>query len=97
MAHLYKLSEWQSSSGNWWYCEDVSDLAGPSAKWWAPARVLGLSLTDFILLLRDKYHATIGKYNPDTDYLDIKWVSYSDMHKYVLYVNKVARSKNFMV
>ena len=54
MAHLYKTQEWKSSSGKW-YCNDTTELAGMASKWWAPARILGISLTDYVLLLKNKY------------------------------------------
>ena len=96
MAILYKVSEWQGGSG-YWYCNNIQNLAGPTAKWWAAARLLNISLTDYILLLKNDFNATIGKYNRDTDYLAISWKNYSDCHRYVLFINKKAREKNFMV
>ena len=95
MAHLYKVVEWESCGR--WYCNDVTDLAEPSAKWWMPARVLDISLTDYILMLKDKFNATIVSYCRDTDVLIFYWNSYANIHKYVLYINKIARQKNFMV
>lgn len=96
MVHLFKMTEWQGSSGRW-YCNDITDLAGPSAKWWAPARVLNISLTDYIMLLRDTYNATVVKYNPEKDVLSVYWDKQTDVHRFVLYVNKEAKRKNFMV
>ena len=96
MAHLYKTVDWQGASGKW-YCNDVSDLAGVSGKWWVPARMLGLSLPDYILMLKEKFNATIVKYNPETNYLHFYWEKYSDCHKYVLYINKESRNRKFMV
>ena len=97
MAHLYKVTEWQSGSGSWWYSNDVSDLAGPSAKWWAAARLLDMSLTDYILMLKNEFNAIVETYNSETDYLHVKWSNYADCHRYTLFINKKARDKNFMV
>ena len=96
MAHLYKVEDWQGGSGKW-YCNDIHDLTGSSAKWWAAARLLNISLTDYILLLKNDFNATIGKYNRETDYLHIQWDNYTDCHRYVLFINKKAREKHFMV
>lgn len=96
MAHQLKYSEWQSSSGLW-YCNDTSDLAGIAGKWWVPARMLGLSLTDYILLLKDQFNATIVSYNPDTDILIYHWKKYADCHRFLLWINSVARKAKYMV
>ena len=95
MAHLYKVSEWQGTSGKW-YCNDVADLAGPSAKWYTPARMLGISLCDYVLLLKNEFKVSSMKYNPDTDVLIFSWDKQADCHKYVLWINKMARKANFM-
>jgi len=96
MAHTLKLTEWQSPTGHW-YANDVSDLAGIAGKWWVPARLLGISLEDYVLLLKDTYNATIVKYNAETDILIYYWNNYNDMHKFVLFLNKRARQENFIV
>ena len=95
MAHLYKTTEWQGGSGKW-YCNDVADLTGPSAKWWTPARMLNMSLTDYILMLKNDFNAIIAGYCSDTDVLLFHWDKYSDCHKYVLFINKESRKRNFM-
>ena len=96
MAHLYKVEDWRAGSGKW-YCNDVSDLAGIAGKWWVPARMLGISLTDYILLLKDKFNATIVTYVEDTDVLIFHWDTYTDCHRYVLYINKEARNRKFFI
>ena len=96
MAHLYKLTGWQGGSGRW-YCNDITDLTNLSAKWWVPARMLNISLTDFIIMLKDTFNATIGKYYPDTDVLTFYWDKQVDMNKFILYINRESKKKNFMV
>ena len=96
MAHLYKVSEWQGGSGKW-YCNDVTDLAGVSGKWWIPARMLGIPLTDYILLLKEKFNVTIVEYYKPTDVLIFHWDKYSECHKYVLWINAEARKRKYMV
>ena len=95
MAHVYKVSQWQGASGRW-YCNDVADLAGPSAKWYTPARMLGISLCDYVLLLKDKFNASGFKYNEEKDVLIFSWEKESDAHRYLLWINKMARKANFM-
>ena len=96
MAHLYKTQEWQSPSGKW-YCNDTTELAGMASKWWVPARILGISLTDYVLLLKNKYNATIVKYNLEKDILIFYWDKQVDCHKYVLAINAAARKKVFTI
>ena len=48
--HILHYQEWQSSTG-YWYCNDVSDLAGISGYWWVPARMLGITHAYFLALL----------------------------------------------
>lgn len=97
---IYKASEWQDAAGNWWVA-DTSDLVNGSACWWVPARILGISLTDYILLLRDTYNANIVSYK---DYSDknnslvlFNFLNYQDAHKYLLYINRIARNKKFFI
>lgn len=98
MAHLYKATEW--IIGTKWYVADTSDLANDSAAWWIPARILGLSLEDYILILINEYHAEI-KWFPDSNngksLLVFSFVNYSDAHKYLLYINRIARNKNWSI
>jgi hypothetical protein len=96
MAHLYKVSEWEGACGRW-RCNDVQDLAGISGKWWVPARMLGMSLTDYILLLKDEFHADIESYYEPNDVLLFSWKDYASCHKYVLWINSMARKANFIV
>ena len=93
--HIYKLTEFQSATGRWHCCEKDS-VAKIGNAWWVPAEVLGMRKDDFVKWLIDNYHPTdiyFGKI------LTYAWDSkhYSDMHKYVLYINKKAREKRFMV
>ena len=81
MAHVYKVDEWQS----------------PTGKWWVPARMLGMSLTDYILLLKDEFKADIESYYEPTDVLLFSWKKQTDCHRYVLWINAVARKANYIV
>lgn len=94
MAHIYKLTEWQSLSGNW-HCGDVEDLANGSNSWWYPCRLLGIAPTDFIMLLVEKYHVSDISYKNDT--LLWSWHNQLYMRKYKNDINKLAREKNFII
>jgi len=96
VTHILKYSEWQSGSGRW-YANDVENLAGISGKWWIPARMLGMSLTDYILLLKDVFNADIHAYNEVTDTLVFSWRNYNDAHRFVLWINQKARKAKYMV
>ena len=94
MAHLYKASEWQSAAGHW-YCSDVEDLAHDSGAWWIPARILQISLTDFVKLLIEKFNVSYITYNEHNNFLWYYWNSQADMRKYKNMINAAARKRNF--
>ena len=89
----YIASEWQI--GAKWY------VANNSAAWWIPARLLNLSLEDYINLLVDKYNATIDKWYPDSNngksLLIFSWKNYSDAHRYKLDMNRIARNQKWTI
>lgn len=95
----YVASEWQI--GRKWYVADVSDLANNSSAWWIPARLLNLSLEDYITLLVDKYNATIDKWCPDNNdgksLLIFSWYNYTDAHRYKLDMNRIARNQKWTI
>ena len=95
----FKVSEW--IIGNKWYVADVSDLANDSSAWWIPARLLKLSLEDYILMLKNTYNANIDKFYPDANngksLLIFSWNNYNDAHKYLLYINRIARNQKWTI
>ena len=97
--HQYKASEWKS--GTRWHVADTNDLAHDSAAWWIPARILNLSLEDFVLMLVNEYNATIDNWYPEANngksLLIFSWKNYADAHKYLLYINRIARNKNWTI
>ena len=95
MSHVLKLSEWESPTG--WHCNDVSNLAHGSGYWWNIPRMLGIELTDYILLLKDKFNATNFNYDINHNVLLWKWNSYTDCHKFVLYINREAQKRKFFI
>ena len=96
MSHILKYTEWQSPTGNW-YANDVSDLAHGSGSWWHVPRMLQISLTDYILLLKNKYNATDFSYIKERNVLLWHWNNYNDCHKFILYINKEAKNRKFFI
>lgn len=94
MAHIYKMEEWENAGR--WYCGDVSALAANSNLWWYVPCLLNLSPVEYVLLLKDKFHATGFKYNSSSDVLIFYFLSLEDCRKFKNYVNKQARDKNFV-
>ena len=89
MKKILKIAEWEAISKRYY----VSD----GGKWWIPARMLGLSLEDFILKLKNEYNASKFAYCLETDCLVFSWDNYEEAHKWVLYINREARKRNFMI
>ena len=94
MSHIMKYTEWESN-GNW-YSRDVSDLTHNSDAWWLPARMLNISLTDYIMILKNDYHAFDFRYFQDVNILLWKW-NYNDCHKFTLWINREARNRKFKI
>lgn len=99
---VFKITEWQSPTGRWnAVCTD--NLAAGSACWWVPARILGISLTDYIRLLINEYHAIIdgwhdyGDKDKRNSFLSFHFDTYAEAHKYALTINLAARHKQYMI
>lgn len=95
MAHVMKYSEWQCALG--WRAGDVTDLAHNSNYWGYPAIMLGISLTDYILLLKNKFNAKNFVYVKDKNLLFWYWENYIDCHNFILFVNKTAKRTRFVI
>lgn len=91
---LLKVSEWQGGSGKW-YVADTSTFSS----WRHIPTMLGLSYEQYFSLLRDTYSISKLAYCEDTDCLVFSWNSedYAKAHKYLLYVNRIARNKQYSV
>ena len=102
MAHLLKVAEWQDTAGRW-RVADTSDLANDSAAWWHPARMLNMPLEEYVNLLINEYHADIDGWFPESNngksLLLFSWSNenYSYAHKYLLYINRISRNKNWSI
>ena len=97
MSHLMKFTEWQSAGTGEWHTGDLSDLAHGSNYWWNVPRMLNISLTEYILLLKDKFNAFNFRYNSKTNVLFWSWPSYADCHSFTIFVNKEARKRKFFI
>lgn len=93
---LLKYSEWQSGSGRW-FVNDISDLTSVRSMWWIPARLLEISLDNFILMLKNDFKVDYLTFNGKT--LIYSWAekNYSNAHKFLLFINRKAREKNFII
>lgn len=97
MAHLLHYEEWRSPTGDW-YCNDTNDLGRSQAGfWWVPARMLGLSLDEYVNLLITKFKPDSIYYSQESNVLIYSWKKQSDMREFKRYINKMAREKNFIV
>ena len=99
--HVYEMSEWQGSGG--WYCNDTKDLGGISGKWWIPAKLLNKTPLEYVQWLVETYKPDTIRFiqndNCQDGLLLYSWKpeNYGKMHQYVLFINKEARHKNFLV
>ena len=93
---ILKMNEWQSASGKW-YVADTQMFSG----WWEPARLLGLHLEDYILMLINQYHANIISFTQYEDkrnsLLQFNFDKFTDAHQFMLDINRIARNKKYFV
>ena len=93
---LYKLSEWQGASGLW-YCNCIDSLTTNAAKWYAPARVLGISPAELVKLVIGKFGADVISYNAESGFFHYAWTSQAKMRIYKNYINAEARKEKFQI
>lgn len=86
----YKISEWQGGSGRWY--AGYTTIIGDEGKWWYIPRKLGISLDEYIIILKDVYKASHFGYCAETECLVFSFDNYGDAHKFVLYINRMARN-----
>lgn len=92
---LYRMSEWQGSSGMW-YCNCVDNLAGDSGYWVHPARILGMTPAEYLKWAISNYKPIIS-YNEDRSLLFFCWENQSAMRRFKNYINAAARKVNYQV
>lgn len=96
MSHIMKFTEWQDPIG-YWHTGDINGLPQGSNYWYNVPRMLEMSLTDFILLLKNEYHITKFLFDEKSGFLTWRWNNYNDCHRYTLFVNREAKKRNFYV
>ena len=87
---LLKLTEFMGTSGRWY----VSDSTRAGWKWRYIPNMLEISAPVYIRLLQT-YGAKDIKYYAPTDCLLYSFDSKDKAHKWVLYVNRKARERNY--
>lgn len=91
--HLFELTYWELNGS--YYCNDIKNFKGHSAKWYVPMRILDLSVEDYIDLLINKFDAKNIKYNRQTDCLLFHFSKESNAKNYCSYINKKAKAMHY--
>lgn len=92
MKQIIKFSEWQGGAGEWRVADTTT-----WTPWWTPARILNIPVTDFVLLLKDKYNVKDFFYSKEKNLLFWSWENYNDAHSFLLFINRKARENKFYV
>lgn len=82
-----KYTSWQSANGRW-QCNATDELGNNKSKWWYPARVMNISLTDYVHLLLD-YDAEIRSYDVKHDVLIYSFATSASAKNFCNYINKI--------
>ena len=90
---LLKYTEWQGSSGLW-YCNDVSDFTSKRGLWYVPARLLKISLDNFVEMLIKDFEVDYIAFN---EILIYGWYDQNKMRKFKNWINAEARKRNFII
>ena len=96
MAHLYKMSEWQSPTGDW-HCNDVEELGKGSGYWWLPARMMQLTPAAYLQWVIENFRPDKINHSEDCSYVGWTWKSQVKMRKFKNHINALARRYNFIV
>lgn len=93
---IYKLSEWQSATGNW-HCACIDNLKENSGAWYMNARAMKISPADFLEVLLNKYKPDNFYFDPDTCFCSYSWKSQTAMRKFKNEINAIARTNKFEI
>lgn len=94
---LYHLDEWQSTGTKIWYCEHTSSYPQGVQKWVIPARVLNMSVDDFLRMLIKDFKPDVITVKKDGSFVSWGWSKQSEMRKFKNFMNSEARKKNFQI
>ena len=93
---LYRLEEWQGASGVW-YCEHTSSFPANVEKWVIPARVLNMSVDDFLRMLIKDFKPDVITVKEDGSFVSWGWSKQSEMRKFKNWMNAKSRAINFQI
>lgn len=93
---LYRLEEWQGASGVW-YCEHTSSFPANVEKWVIPARVLNMSVDDFLRMLIKDFKPDVITVKKDGSFVSWGWSKQSEMRKFKNWMNAKSRAINFQI
>ena len=93
---LYRLEEWQGASGVW-YCEHTSSFPANVEKWVIPARVLNMSVDDFLRMLIKDFKPDVITVKEDGSFASWGWSKQSEMRKFKNWMNAKSRAVNFQI
>ena len=94
---LFHLDEWQSTGTKIWYCEHTSSYPQGVQKWVVPARVLNMSVDDFLRMLIKDFKPDVITIKKDGSFVSWGWSKQSEMRKFKNFINSEARKKNFQI
>lgn len=93
---LYRLEEWQGASGVW-YCEHTRSFPANVEKWVVPARVLNMSVDDFLRMLIKDFKPDVITVKKDGSFVSWGWSKQSEMRKFKNWMNAKSRAINFQI
>lgn len=94
---VYKMTEWQSTVTELWYCNDVSNISGGSGNWWNAARACNIPPAAFVEMLVSQFHPDYCSYSEEKNFLYWAWKDKESMRKFKNYINRKARENNFQI
>lgn len=94
---IYKASEWTDITGK--VHVQCDDLVATGRNWIEPAKILGITPSDFIILLKNKFDAYITPYRKDgkISFISYHWDDLSKARKFKNFINAEAKKKSYMV
>ena len=95
---LYKASEWQDANGRW-HVGNLTAVGKGSNYWWYPLRLLNMQVEEYINMLVNEYKVDHVCYSEAPNVLMFSWDNnnYANAHKYMLWINRMARNKNLQL
>ena len=94
---LYKAKDWADFSDR--HHVQCDDLVGTGRNWIEPARIIGVTPTEFILMLKNSFDADIRPYRRDgkITFIDYSWSRLQDARSFRNFINECAREKDYKI